>query len=233
MEAVTELTSKLLEQVRPKGMARQGEPSRQRRKSADMRTRILEAAVDCMVEGGYAGLSFNAVIKRAAVSRGAMHHHFATRDALIEALPEYIIYRRMERFLEDYGRLAGKKSDTLSVEIASAAHWRSVQSKEYMAYLQLAVAALTDAEVQRHFLPAARRLDRIWFEEMALAFPRWRDQIGALQAANDIAMAAHMGLLIHAPIFGDEARVDAVREAVPAMIGTLRGGAGERGAAGG
>jgi len=223
MEAVvTELKSKLLEQVRPKGMARQGEPSRQRRKSADMRARILEAAVECMVEGGYAALSFNAVIKRAAVSRGAMHHHFATRDALIEALPDYIIYRRMQRFLDDYARFAGPDSDQLSVEIASAVHWRSVQSKEYMAYLQLAVASLTDAELRRHFLPAARRLDRIWFEEMAAAFPRWRDQIAALQAANDIAMATHMGLLIHAPIFGEESRVDAVRAAVPEMIAALR-----------
>src|SRR6185437_14086795 len=52
------------------------------RRTADSRALILEAAVGCLVEDGYAGASTLAVQARAGVSRGRLLHHFPSRAEL-------------------------------------------------------------------------------------------------------------------------------------------------------
>jgi AcrR family transcriptional regulator len=197
----------------------------QQRKSAQTRQRLVEAGVDCLVENGYAGLTTAAVAERCAVSRGAMHHHFATRLDLVGAVIEHVFYRRMANYLEDYfGSMAGRADDD-RVHVASEAHWRSVQSREYAAYLELAVAARTDAELAGLFDPAARNYDAVWISEMIEAFPQWRDQWQDLKLASDFTMALHMGLLLHRTSFGDEERVERVRHFAAAAIRDLYEGA--------
>lgn len=184
----------------------------QQRKSAQTRQRLVEAGVDCLVENGYAGLTTAAVAERCAVSRGAMHHHFPTRLDLVGAVIEHLFYRRMANYLEDYfGSMVGRAEEE-RVHVASEAHWRSVQSREYAAYLELAVAARTDAELAALFEPAARNYDEVWTGEMIEAFPQWREQWQDLKLASDFTMALHMGLLLHRTSFGDEARVERVRD---------------------
>lgn len=183
----------------------------QQRKSAQTRQRLVEAGVDCLVESGYPGLTTAAVAERCAVSRGAMHHHFPTRLDLVGAVIEHVFYRRMANYLEDYfGSMIGRAEDE-RVLVASDAHWRSVQSREYAAYLELVVAARTDGELAALFDPAARNYDVVWIGEMIEAFPQWRDQWQDLKLASDFTMALHMGLLLHRSAFADEAREERIR----------------------
>src|SRR3954447_16097606 len=53
--------------------------------SADSRLLILDAAVACLVEDGYAGASTLAVQARAGVSRGRLLHPFPARAELLVA----------------------------------------------------------------------------------------------------------------------------------------------------
>jgi AcrR family transcriptional regulator len=56
-------------------------------RSLATRMRLLDAAVEVLVEDGHAGLSAATVARRAGVSRGAHQHHFPNRQTLlIEAL---------------------------------------------------------------------------------------------------------------------------------------------------
>ena len=61
-----------------------GSRSRSER-TADSRLLILDAAVACLVEDGYAGASTLAVQARAGVSRGRLLHHFPSRAELLVA----------------------------------------------------------------------------------------------------------------------------------------------------
>ena len=79
-----------------------GEMRWQQRKSAMTRESILKAATECLVELGYSGLTTIEVTKRAAISRGAMHHHFANRTELVAALIDFVLHRRLEFFLGEY-----------------------------------------------------------------------------------------------------------------------------------
>lgn len=175
----------------------------QQRKSANTRMRIIEAAIDCLVENGYAGLTTQAVVERTGVSRGAMHHHFPTLMALVGAVVEHVFYERMRLFLEDYLAEMKDAAESERLEIATAAHWRSVQTREYAAYLELAVAARTDRELDQFFGPVARRFDEVWIAEMIEAFPHWRDQWEQMKLASDFVNVVHMGLLLQQPVFGD------------------------------
>lgn len=178
----------------------------QQQKSARTRLRIVEAAIDCLVEGGYSGLTTQAVAERTGVSRGAMHHHFATRMDLVGAVIEHVFYQRMRLYLEDYLAEMAQAADADRLEIATAAHWRSLRTREYAAYLELAVAARTDTELDQFFEPVARRYDEVWIAEMIEAFPHWRDQWEQMKLASDFVTALHMGLLLQQPVFG-EARI--------------------------
>ncbi|CAM5253504.1 TetR/AcrR family transcriptional regulator [Streptomyces avidinii] len=58
------------------------------------RRHLLEAAVSCLAEHGWAGSTVSVVAERAGVSRGAAQHHFPTRESLFTAAVEYVAEER-------------------------------------------------------------------------------------------------------------------------------------------
>ncbi|MET8416008.1 TetR/AcrR family transcriptional regulator [Streptomyces sp. NPDC005134] len=70
--------------------------------------RLLEAAVACLAEHGWAGSTVSVVAERAGVSRGAAQHHFPTREDLFTAAVEYVAEERSAalRTLPVQGRTA-------------------------------------------------------------------------------------------------------------------------------
>lgn len=63
-------------------------------RSRATRRRLLEAAVACLAERGWAGSTVSVVAERAGVSRGAAQHHFPTREDLFTAAVEYVAEER-------------------------------------------------------------------------------------------------------------------------------------------
>ncbi|MEU6678023.1 TetR/AcrR family transcriptional regulator [Streptomyces sp. NPDC046853] len=63
-------------------------------RSRATRQRLLEAAVACLAESGWAGSTVSVVAERAGVSRGATQHHFPTREDLFTAAVEYVAEQR-------------------------------------------------------------------------------------------------------------------------------------------
>lgn len=63
-------------------------------RSRATRQRLLEAAVSCLAEHGWAGSTVSVVAERAGVSRGAAQHHFPTREDLFTGAVEYVAEER-------------------------------------------------------------------------------------------------------------------------------------------
>ncbi|KPF86640.1 TetR/AcrR family transcriptional regulator [Novosphingobium sp. AAP93] len=203
------MKNRMLDAMLPSGQGK--EPARwQQQKSARTRLRLIEAAIDCLVEGGYSRLTTQAVAERTKASRGSIHHHFPTRVDLVAAVVEHVFYERMRLFLDDYLAAIAGGSEADVVTVAAAAHWRSVQTRQYAAYLELAVAARTDRELDAFFAPAVRRYDEVWTGEMIESFPQWRDRWERMKLASDFVNVLHMGLLLQQPVFGD-ARIQRVQ----------------------
>lgn len=76
----------------PRATPTRGLPKQAR--SRVTRRHLLEAAVSCLAEHGWAGSTVAVVAERAGVSRGAAQHHFPTREALFTAAVEYVSEER-------------------------------------------------------------------------------------------------------------------------------------------
>lgn len=213
--SVTGREERLLSKVRPHGLVPK-DAKWQQLKSGQTRQKIFDAAIACLVEASYSGLSIPAICTRSGVSRGALHHHFAGKLQLVAALTEYLFYKRMHRFITDY--LGIIDNDRNFVARAAELHWESLHEPDHTAYLEIAIAARTDPGIAEFFYPMAQRFDQIWLEEMVHHFPQWEHHFQKLQLVSDFVMAAHMGLLLNSRVLGAEDRVNSVRDMIVASV---------------
>jgi len=97
-------------------MARQAQkPQRrtQQERRESTQTALLEATVTCLGRDGYAHTSISSIVEEAGVSRGALLHHYPTKNELIANAIVYFYRQRLKRF-ED--QLLGADTDNLSLE---------------------------------------------------------------------------------------------------------------------
>jgi AcrR family transcriptional regulator len=71
-------------------------PRTQAERTARTRAALIDAARTLFAERGYAGAGREEIVERAGVTRGAMYHHFASKEALFLA-----VYEVVERELLD------------------------------------------------------------------------------------------------------------------------------------
>jgi AcrR family transcriptional regulator len=99
-----------------------------------MRSRVIEAAVMCILERGFYRASSNEIARRAGVSWGVIQHYFGTREALMLAVLQDGS-RRFEAIVENVdivGDTVQERIDQL-IDILSEHYGQP----EYLAYLQI------------------------------------------------------------------------------------------------
>src|SRR5438132_3616641 len=78
-------------------------PERARRTQAERRastrTALLDAAIDCLVEQGYANTTTRRIAERAGVTPGAVHHHFAGKAELLSEAVRHLSERLAKEML--------------------------------------------------------------------------------------------------------------------------------------
>ncbi len=207
--------------LEPIGLDGQGQ-GWQQRKSIQTRIAILEAAIDCLERQGYARTTTQMIAQTARISRGAMLHHYATKQDLVEAVIDYTVFRRMEQFIARIGELSeeARVREQVGIEL----YWQSVLTREYAAYLELSVAARTDPELREIFLPKARRFVEVEREAVLKAFPEWQDKLPYYELAMDFCIAAMEGLLLNRDVWDDKARRATLRSFIARAVLALRDG---------
>jgi AcrR family transcriptional regulator len=106
------------------------------------RARILDAAVSCLIELGYARTTTLVVQERAGVSRGALLHHFPTRaDLLAETVAHLFALQLRERATLQLR--PGKR-----IEQGVRLLWAIMTSTLSIAIQELWTAARTDLELR-------------------------------------------------------------------------------------
>lgn len=191
-----------LAELEPAGMA-PPEAGLQQRKSSDTRITILDAAIESLARYGYARTTTQLIAKIAKVSRGAMLHHYATKQELIESVTDYAFYRHMERFTAAIKELPDieRMRDNSGILV----DWRLYRSREYTAYLELLVAARTDDELRATFVPKARRHDRVWRDELIRDFPEWAADLKLLGRSRRLVQAVMSGMVLNREVWDDPA----------------------------
>ena len=126
-------------------------------KSQATRTRILQAATECLAEIGYNATSTTAVAKRAGMSRAAMLYHFRSRRILIDAVVQYVTKRRVDLQVELQADLP-KDADFRNRSVDSI--WQQLQTTEFLAFCELSMVARTDHELAAVFQPSMAAFDK-------------------------------------------------------------------------
>lgn len=131
----------------------------QEQRRAGSHALILDAAVQGLVEDGYAATTTVAVQARAGVSRGRLLHYFPSRDAVLVAAAQRLARERvaeMERAIarSPLGRTRGGQRLDRAVELL----WSTFHEPYFWAAMELWIAARTNAELREHLLPGERRL---------------------------------------------------------------------------
>lgn len=127
----------------------------QEERSAATRAALLDATIACLLEVGYEQTTTLRVAERAGVSRGAHTHHFQTRPALVAAAIEEMARRRGD---EIGAEVAGLPRGQARIDRALDLFWHWYTSPLFHAFVDLAAAARTDAELRASLAPVEREL---------------------------------------------------------------------------
>jgi AcrR family transcriptional regulator len=119
----------------------------QAERSAAMRTRLLDATIECLVTYGYAGTTTPRVAERAGVTRGAQIHHFRSKEDLVVAAIEHLAQQRTRAAIREFGRVEAS-SDPVSTVLDFL--WEAHQGPMFVATVELWVAARTGDVLARH-----------------------------------------------------------------------------------
>ena len=112
----------------------------QQAKSERARAAICDATIAALAEVGYAETSLNRVASMADFSKGAVQHHFPTKEDLIAATLDTLLLRTVQ------SRIAEPKS----VEHALLEAWqRFINTPAYRALMEVLNAARTDAALRQ------------------------------------------------------------------------------------
>ncbi len=118
------------------------------------RAKLKAATVESLAERGYAGTSTQEVCRRAGVSRGTMLHHYPNRTALLLAALDSILGDRVAHFVA-----ARQGQERMTPRQLVRELWAEWQGPVYAAWLELAVAARTEAELREPMRETMARFD--------------------------------------------------------------------------
>lgn len=140
------------EQARPVSGARAVQS-----RSLDARRRIIDAAVETLVERGYAGASTVRIQQRAGVSRGRLLHHFGSRDILLVAATHHLARERIGVLPSDHvwPRDPGERIDAVIDTVAA-----TFEQDYFWAATELWIAARTNPALQAALLAGEQELAR-------------------------------------------------------------------------
>lgn len=137
----------------------------QANRSADTRVALIHAAIELLHTVGFAGTTTVLIAKRAGVTTGALHHHFATKDELLFGVLDYATERLRVRL--DTEQLLGPNG-ALQIPVLVRHLWQDYGTCEYWARWEIIIGTRSEPElharVVAHRLHAISDVLHVWLE---------------------------------------------------------------------
>ena len=189
----------------------------QAERSAETRTKLLEATVASLTDVGYARCSTTDICRRAGVSRGAMLHHFPSKAVLVTAACEHVVDVWAAEF-----RAAIETIPAVEDRFQAAVDvlWGLWKGPAVTAWFELVVAGRTDPDLRPHVAMVAWRLRETamttWHELFRLPDELWPDVVPLFDAIPLFMFSVLDGLAVSQMTAMPTATADA--EAVIALV---------------
>ena len=169
-----------------------------------MRRVLLDAAVDSLVEHGFAGTTTLEVQRRAGVSRGALLHHFPSKAELLVATIGHLTELRARELKARANELP---EGPARIDAVLDLLWECFAGPLFQVSIELRAAARTEPELRRVLTVAERGVrDGILHQTRAMM---GKDVAArpAFEAAIDLTLHLMMGAATTALLHGEEARI--------------------------
>ena len=186
-------------------------------RSAATQAQVLDAAIDCLVELGYARTTTTEVARRAGVSRGAQTHHFPTKDDLVLAAIDHLLARRNREFQQAFVALPeAQRTPASAVRILRDRCF----GETFDAWLELVVAARTDTKLHERFRKSRTDSWNNRSTRSSPCSPQWTIAPIA-QVALNLAFSVLDGVAIHRILGASETVRNDTIEAFNMLVETV------------
>jgi AcrR family transcriptional regulator len=168
---------------------------KQRRAHAT-RLRLLDAAVDELLQHGYVGLTTQGVARRAGVSRGAQQNYFPHKATLVAEAVHHLALRQVE---ELRGRVASVPRGRARVTAVLDVLYEQYSGRLFAAVVELSLAARGDARLRKVITVEERNISYamnetatvIFGDDFATVAPSWPTALSTIRGVALLKLLGH------------------------------------------
>ncbi len=177
-------------------------PRTQQQRRDETRGALLDAAVESLIEVGFARTTTLEVQRRADVSRGALLHHFPSKTELLVAAIAHLAEMRARELKQ----LAAQLPESNGIARTGAVIdliWQCFSGTMFQVAMELRTAARTDPELRGVLVIAERNLrDRIFAQARTL-FGKDVAEHPGLERALDLTLQLMIGAAMSGQLHDD------------------------------
>lgn len=169
-------------------------PRTQAERSQSTQKRVLDATLDVIMDYGLRDASTVLVCRHANISRGALLHHYPTKEALLQEALRHLLKDEIDSLMRMVDEV---DAGNLDVHGFLAVLWEHFSGRLFMISLEYIVAARTDPAIRKALTTVALEfnwsLDEVWERLMAHSRLEPRERRLALNATTCLmrGMSAH------------------------------------------
>lgn len=183
-------------------------PRTQQQRRDETRRALLDAAVESLIEVGFARTTTLEVQRRAEVSRGALLHHFPSKAELLVAAVDHLAEMRARELKQFAQELPEEKNAKARTDAVLGLLWQCFSGTMFQVSMELRTAARTDPELRPVLATAERALrDRIFAQARTL-FGKDVAEHPGIERALDLTLQLMIGAAMSAVLHKEERRLD-------------------------
>ncbi|MCX5741868.1 MAG: TetR/AcrR family transcriptional regulator, partial [Proteobacteria bacterium] len=167
---------------------------------------LLDAAVESLIQVGFARTTTLEVQRRADVSRGALLHHFPSKSELLVAAIAHLAEMRARELKQLAAQLPEERATSARINAVLDLLWQCFSGEMFQVAMELRAAARTDPELRPVLASAEKALrDRIFAQAKTL-FGTAIAEHPNIERALDLTLQLMIGAAMSAELHGDDAR---------------------------
>lgn len=192
-------------------------PRTQQQRRDETRRALLDAAVESLIEVGFARTTTLEVQRRAEVSRGALLHHFPSKAELLVAAIAHLAEMRAAQLKQ---LAAGLPEGRARTDAVLGLLWQCFSGAFFQVTMELRTAARTDHELRPILMTAEKTLREGIIKQAKTLFGKDVAEHPGLERALDMTLQLMIGAAMSAVLHEDK-RLDDLIDDWKALFPTV------------
>jgi AcrR family transcriptional regulator len=202
-------------------------PRTQQQRRDETRRALLDAAVESLIEVGFARTTTLEVQRRADVSRGALLHHFPSKAELLVAAVDHLAEMRARELKVLAQQLPDQKDKARRTDAVLDLLWQCFSGTFFQVAMELRTAARTDAELRPVLATAEKALRERIIAQARTLFGKDVAEHPGLERALDLTLQLMIGSAMSAVLHTEDRRLDSLIDDWKQLFPTVLANAGE------